>query len=252
MSLTQIKETMSELKLLGMMAHFDMAISQAAKDGLSVGEFFDSLLQAETDFRKMKSAEKRIKGSKIRKGASFEDFDTTAKRDITKAQLRELHSLKWMQDGRPLLLIGPTGIGKTYLARSAGFQACSHGKSVLFVPVTDFLEIQSTVRADGGYLKYRDKLTKPDLLILDDFGMRKFNSQEAEDLRDVLEQRSYGKSTLITTQLPLNHWKEVIPDEVIFDALIERLEGLALEIKITGESYRKVLAKRLDESTKQK
>ena len=138
MSLTQIKQMMSELKLMGMMAHFDMAIQQASKDGLSPGEFFDSLLQAEADFRKIRSTENRIKGSRIRRGASFEDFDTTAKRDITKAQLRELHSLKWLAEGRPLLLIGPTGIGKTYLARSAGFQACSHGKSVLFVPVAKF------------------------------------------------------------------------------------------------------------------
>jgi DNA replication protein DnaC len=252
MSLTQVKQMMNELKLQGMMADFDRALAQASKDGLSPGEFFDSLLQAETDFRKVRSTENRIKGSKIRRGASFEDFDTTAKRDITKAQLRELNSLRWLNEGRPLLLIGPTGIGKTYLARSAGFQACSCGKSVLFVPVTDFLETQSTVRAEGSYLKFRDKLTKPDLLILDDFGMRKFTSQEAEDLRDILEQRSYGKSTLITTQLPLNHWKEVIPDEVIYDALVDRLDGLALEIKITGESYRKVLAKKLDESTKQK
>jgi DNA replication protein DnaC len=252
MSLTQIKQQMSELKLMGMMAHFESALTQAAKDGLSACEFFDSLLQAETDFRKLRTTECKMRASKIRKGASFEDFDTTAKRDITKAQLRDLNSLRWLEEGRPLLLIGPTGIGKTYLARSAGLQACSRGKSVLFMPITDFLEIQSTIRADGGYLKFRSKLTKPDLLILDDFGMRKFNSQEAEDLRDVLEQRAYGKSTLITTQLPLDHWKEVIPDTVIIDALIDRLEGLAVQVKIKGESYRKVLAKKLDESTKEK
>ena len=99
MSLTQIKELMNELKLMGMAAHFDTIMMQTSKENLSPGEFFDSLLQAEIDFRKKSASERRIKMSKIRRGASFEDFDTTAKRDITKAQLRELHALKWLFDG---------------------------------------------------------------------------------------------------------------------------------------------------------
>lgn len=124
-------------------------------------------------------------------------------------------------------------MGKTYIAQAAGLQACSAGKNVLFMSVSTLLENQVLARSNNAYLKFREKLIKPDLLILDDFGMRKFNSMEAEDLRELLEERSYGKSTVITTQLPLDHWPEVLPDPVIADAIIDRLDGLSLQVKIT-------------------
>ena len=112
--------------------------------------------------------------------------------------------------------------------------------------ITDFLEHQAIARGCNGYLKFRDRLTRPDLLILDDFGMRKFNSQEAEDLRDILEHRSYGKSTLVTTQLPVDHWGEVIGDQIILDALVERLEPAGLVIKFKGPGYREKMKPKVD------
>ena len=162
--------------------------------------------------------------SKIRKGASLEDFDLSLQRGLTQADLRSLAKLEWCEPGRPVIFIGPTGIGKSYLARALGLLACERGKTSLFLPITDFLENLSAARATNGYLKFRERLVRTDVLILDDLGMRKFTSQEAEDLRDIIEHRSYGKSTLITTQLPVNHWGEVIGDEIILDALVDRLE----------------------------
>ena len=246
MSLVQVKNTMSEMKLGGMFGVLEKTLQDATSSSWGYAEFLDVLLQAESDHRKNKKAESRIKASKLRRQASFEDFDFTAKRNITKAQVREIQSLNWCEQGRPLILIGQTGVGKTYIAQAAGLQACLAGKSVIFMSVSTLLENQVMARSTNGYLKFREKLTKPDLLILDDFGMRKFNSLEAEDLRELLEERSYGKSTVITTQLPLDHWPEVLPDPVIADAIIDRLDGLSLQIKITGESYRKVRAKKLD------
>lgn len=246
MGTVQSRNLMAEMNLGGMAGVLEKAVDDATKSSWSFGEFLDVLLHAESEHRRQKKAESRIRASKLKQQASFEDFDFTAKRDITKTQIRELQSLAWCDKGRPLILIGQTGVGKTYLAQAAGLQACAVGKSVLFMSVSTLLENQAMARSTGQYLKFRDKLVKPDLLILDDFGMRKFNSMEAEDLREILEERSYGKSTVITTQLPLKHWPEVLPDPVIADAIIDRLDGLSVEIKITGESYRKVKAKKLD------
>ena len=97
---------------------------------------------------------------------------------------------------------------------------------------------------EWSYLKFRERLVRPDILILDDLGMRKFSSQEAEDLRDIIELRSYGKSTIITTQLPTDHWSEVIGDEIIRDALIDRLVPTGLTIELKGPTYRDQLNKK--------
>ena len=106
----------------------------------------------------------------------------TASRSITKTQIKELYSLQWLQDARPVLLIGQTGVGKTYIAQAAGLHACSCGKSVLYMTLTTWLENLALARSSGTYLRYRDKLAKPDLVILDDFGMRKLSATEAQDL----------------------------------------------------------------------
>lgn len=252
MGTVQVKNLMSEMKLGGMFGVLEKTLADATTSGWGHAEFLDVLLQAENDHRKQKKAESRIKASKLRRQASFEDFDYTAKRNITKTQVREIESLNWCEQGRPLILIGQTGVGKTYIAQAAGLQACLSGKSVMFMSVSTLLENQVLARSTNSYLKFREKLTKPDLLILDDFGMRKFTSMEAEDLREILEERSYGKSTVITTQLPLEHWPEVLPDPVIADAIIDRLDGLSIQVKITGESYRKIKAKKLDSKKEEK
>jgi DNA replication protein DnaC len=117
--------------------------------------------------------------------------------------------------------------------------------------LTTWLENIALARSSGTYLRYRDKLAKPDVLIIDDFGMRKLSSTEAQDLCEMLEARSIDKSTVFTTQLPLDHWAEVIADPVIADAIRDRLEHAALIINITGESYRAVKAKKLAQKRKE-
>jgi DNA replication protein DnaC len=229
---------MAEMGFQGMLPVIETVIDRFQKGELHITEALDCLLESEWRHRQERATSTRKVRSKIRKGANLEDFDMTLNRGITKADLKNLAKLEWCDEGRPLIFIGPTGIGKSYLARALGLLACEHGKTVLFITVTDFLENLALARAANGYLKYRISLVRPDMLILDDLGMRKFTSQEAEDLRDTIEHRSYGKSTVITTQLPVDHWGEVIGDEIILDAFVDRIETPGLKYQLKGPGYR--------------
>jgi DNA replication protein DnaC len=245
MSTAIAKNLMAEMKLLGMLAAFDTVLSEATRDQSAFSEFIDALLQAECDYRQERKTGYRIKAAKFTLRPAFEDIDFTASRSITKTQIKELYALQWLQDARPVLLIGPTGVGKTFIAQATGLHACAARKSVLYMTLTTWLENLALARSSGTYLRYRDKLAKPDLVILDDFGMRKLSATEAQDLCELLEERSISRSTLFTTQLPLDHWTEVIGDTVIADAIRDRLQHSALAIHITGESYRGVKARKL-------
>ncbi len=246
MTLALVRNRMAEMGFHGMLPIVENVIDRLQKGELHVTEALDFLLENEWRYRQERATTTRKLRSKIRKGASLEEFDLTLNRGITKADLRSLAKLEWCEQGRPLIFIGPTGIGKSYLARALGLLACERGRTSLFLTVTDFLENQTLARACNGYLKFRAGLVRPDVLIIDDFGMRKFSSQEAEDLRDVIEHRSYGKSTIITTQLPIDHWAEVIGDEIIRDGLIDRIETPGLVIKLRGPSYRDKLSKEVE------
>lgn len=238
MSLTQVRLQMEKLGFWGMLESVEDVLSRLQRGEINGTEALDTLLDQERRHRGVRATQSRVKRSKIRKGAALEEFDLTLKRSLTKADLKELGSLEWCEQGKPLILIGPTGIGKTYVARALGLLACERGKNTLFMSTTEFLENQALSRQCGSYLKFRERLTRPDMLLIDDLGMRKFTAQESEDLRDIIEQRSYGKSTVITTQLPFDHWSEIFGDEIIRDALVDRLEPQGMVIKIKGPSYR--------------
>lgn len=252
MSLSVVKNRMLELGFQGMLPALESVLERLQKGELHVTEGIDLLLEHEWRHRQERATATRKIRSKIRKGAALEEFDLSFARGLTKADLRQLAKLEWCEEGKPLILVGPTGIGKSYLARALGLLACERGKTALFLSVTDFLEHQMLARASNSYLKFRASLVRPDVLILDDLGMRKFSSQEAEDLRDVIEHRSYGKSTIITTQLPADHWGEVIGDEIIRDAFIERLQPQANTILLRGQGYRSEAAKRVDKNAPRK
>jgi DNA replication protein DnaC len=167
MSNAVAKNFMAEMKLLGMFAAFDQAVTAATRDQTSYTEFLDTLLQAENDYRQERKTGYRIKAAKFTLRPAFEDIDFTASRSISKAQIKELYGLQWLSEGRPVLLIGQTGVGKTFIAQATGLHACACGKSVLYLTLTTWLENVALARSSGTYLRYRDKLAKPDVLILD-------------------------------------------------------------------------------------
>jgi len=245
MSIALVKNQLAEMKLLGMLGVLDNALAEATRDQLSGSELLNQLVQAEVDYRKQRKTANRIRTARFRDRPAFEDFDFTAKRSLTRPQIKEIQSLGWLDDARPLMLIGPTGVGKTFVAQAAGLHACATGRSVMFTSITKWLENLNLARSSGTYLRYRDKLAKFDLIIFDEMGSRKLTATEAQDLCEILEERSSSKSVVFTSQLPLAHWSEVIGDTVIADAIFDRLQHSALTIEVTGESYRGVKARKL-------
>ena len=245
MSIAIARNHMAEMNMLGMLAALDQTLADATRDKISYSEFIDIMLQAEADYRQERKTKTRIKAAKFTVRPAFEDFDFTAKRSITKAEIKEIYTLGWLNDARPLLLIGETGVGKTFIAQAVGLHACASGKSVLYMSITALQENLAIARSSGTYLRYRAKLAKFDLIIFDEMGMRKFTATEAQDLCEIIEERSIDKSVAFTSQLPVDHWNEVIPDTVIFDAIRDRLEHSALTINITGDTYRGVKARKL-------
>ena len=238
MSLTQVKNLAQEMKLLGVLSVLDQTLSEAQEERLSISEVLDALLQAEKDYRDQRLIETRMTSSKQKTRPALEDFDFTAKRSITKAQIKELYLLKWCEQGRPLLIFGPTGVGKTFLAEALGTHACRNKITTLFLSVSTFLETLALARSSSSYLKWRDRLSRPQLLVLDDFGLKKLTAEEAHDLAELIKERGTEKSTIITTQLPFTHWKEVIADPVIADTLIDRLIHTLKWTPFSGQSKR--------------
>ncbi len=246
MAYANIKNIMAELKLRGMLHEFEATMVEAVKEGWPVTEVLDHLLQSEQDWRKEKKTENLIKYARLQQKPNLEDFDFTAKRNIVKSQIKELYKLKWLEQGRPIILVGPTGVGKTFLAQALGYQACLNGKTTLFMSLSTLMENQMLARSSQNYLKFRDKLIKPDLFIIDDFGLRKFTTQEAHDLNDLIKERVGSKSIIITTQIPIKNWGELIEDPVVADTIIDQLIHPAIEIIAKGESYRGVKARKLE------
>jgi len=246
MSIATVKNLLLEMRMQGMFQSLDLSLREATSEKWGHIELLDKLLQDEYEFKEQKKILNKIKMSKLKTHPRFEDFDFTAKRNVTKTQVKDLYSLKWLDDKRSIIIIGPTGVGKTFLAQALGHQACQHKKTTLYMTLSTLLENQMLARSSGSYLKFRDKIARPDVLILDDFGLKKLTATESHDFCELLEERAKSKSTIITTQLPFDHWNEVIEDPVLTDAIIDRLIHTSITIKMTGESYRKIEGQKLE------
>ncbi len=250
MSVVNLQQQMQELSLMGMLSAIETNLAVATRQEWGHQELLCSLLQSEKVYRDEKFIQKKVKQASFKRNAFLEDFDMTPKRGVSRAQLQELMSLHWLEVARPIIFVGQTGMGKSYLAEAVGRYACSKRKTVLFKESTELFLMIAESRRMNRYLTTRKRLASCDILIIDDFGMRKLSSTEAQDLKELLELRSMGRSTFFTTQLPVTHWCEVIEDEVILEAIVDLVSHAAIKIEMKGEkTYREIKAKKLDEKT---
>ena len=171
--------------------------------------------------------------------ACFEDIDFRTRRGMTKDGLFRLCQNEWIRSHHNLILIGPTGVGKTYLACALGNSAIRQGISALYLRMPRLAQEMKVARADGSYVKLLQRLQRTRLLIIDDWGLNTFTDEERRDFLEIVEDRHQVRSTIIASQLPLDLWHEVIGDATLADAICDRVVHNDHKIILTGESMRK-------------
>jgi DNA replication protein DnaC len=210
---------------------------------LSFEERFGLLVDRELTERDARRLMTRLRQAKLRQTACCEDLDYRHPRGLDKALLTSLATCQWVRDHRNVLITGPTGVGKTWIACALGHQACRDGWTTLYLRLPRLLHDLLLAKGDGRYPKLMTTLAKTELLILDDWGLAALSDENRRDLLELLEDRHERRATIVTSQLPLEHWHEALGDPTLADAILDRLVHNAYKIALHGDSLRKRSAK---------
>ena len=235
----QIESQLNHLRLHGMSRTWQALLETRRHMDLSLGEGLELLLQAEVQERGNKRFERLQKNARFRYQASIEEIQYDASRGMDKSLITSLATGDYLSKGEAVLITGSTGCGKSFLASALGHQACAQGYKVVYNSLQKILLKAKMSRAEGTILKFFDTIAKSDLLILDDFGLTHLDSQQQLDLMELIEDRHARASTIIASQLPVSSWYDVIPEETIADAILDRLVHVSYRIELKGESLRK-------------
>jgi len=234
-----ILDKLQSLRFFGMLTALEEQLQMPDIDQLNFDERLGLLVDREITARENRRLKTRLQKAKLRLDACVEDVDFRYKRGLDKAVFLQLADCQWIKDANNVLIIGPTGVGKTYLACALAHKACRQGYSALYVRLPRLLQELTIAKADGRYDKILKALAKTHLLVIDDWGLKKFVKEQSHDLLEIIEDRHSLKSTLITSQLPVDHWHEIIADPTLADAILDRLVHNAYRINLKGESMRK-------------
>jgi len=247
----QTLETLRALSLMGMAEAYEAQLRDADAQALSFDERLGLLADREWSDRQTRRLVRRLQIARLPMPAAVEDIDYSTPRGLDRGTIRMLAEGRWLHEHMNLILCGPTGVGKTYVASALGHAACRQSFQVRYYRVTRLVGDLTIARADGSYPRVMRALAKTDLLMLDDWGLAPLTTGEARELLEVIDDRCNRRSTLVASQLPVDTWHSAISDPSIADALMDRVVHTAHKIVLKGESMRKLRAKRRPEEVKE-
>jgi DNA replication protein DnaC len=242
-------EKLKKLKLLGMARAYQTSLENDKLLELSADELINMLVEAECDDRLNRNIERRLRNAKFRYQSNIENVDFGADRNLDKNQMMRFAECTYIKKHENILITGSTGIGKSHLATALGHQACTLGFKVFYANLAKLFSKLKMGKADGSYIREILRIERQDLLILDDFGLLPMDSQNRSALMEIIEDRHKKASMIITSQLPVNCWHEVIGEKTIADAILDRIVHDAHRIELNGESMRKVKGKQKEIET---
>ena len=237
----QTLDKLYSMKLTGMAEAFKEQLQQPSLSNLSFEERFGLLVDRQWTWKEDRKMKRLLEEAKLKINACMEDIDYKSPRGIDRSVMMTLSSCDWIKKYQNVILTGPTGAGKTFLACALAHKACRQGCRAFYIRAPKFYYHLAMAKADGSYAKIMTKLNKTQLLVIDDLGLAPMTDSERRDLLEVVEDRNAHASTLITSQLPVEHWHENIGDPTIADAIMDRLIHNAHRIHLKGGSMRKKL-----------
>jgi DNA replication protein DnaC len=235
----QTIEQLKQLKLYGMVQAYCTTLTLPSHELPTVHELMAILVEAEQQNRTQQRTQLFLKLSGLRYDAVLEQIKCSPERNITRDQILALADCTFIQRAENILITGSTGCGKSFLACAFGRQACTLGYKALYLGMNRFTEKLSLSKLDGSYIKLLNHIEKMPLIIIDDFGLIPLENQARTALLQVLEDRYGKRSTVITSQLPVNKWYQYINEPTLADAIMDRLSGSAHRFELKGESLRK-------------
>jgi DNA replication protein DnaC len=234
----QTLQQMKLLRLYGMHGAFTTTLETTGVDYTN-DELIAFLIQAEWDDKHNRKIERLTKSARFRYKASTEEIIFNNGRSVDKNQLMRFISGEFIKNKENILITGSTGVGKSFIASALGYQACTLGYKVKYYNINKLFGKLKSAKADGSYLKEIDRIEKQDLIILDDFGLQQLDNTKRQAFMEIIEDRHGKKSTVIASQLPVINWHEIIGEQTIADAILDRLVHSAHRIDLKGESMRK-------------
>lgn len=232
-------DKLHQLRLSGMASAFTRQLADPEVNTLGFEERLGLLVEEECTVRDATRLKTRLRSAALRQSACLEDIDWRHSRGLDRAMLKKLATGSWLREHLSCLITGATGVGKSFIACALAHQACRDGYRVRYLRLPRLLAELEVARGDGRYRKLLVQLARLDLIVLDDFGLAAFSDHNRRDLLELLEDRYERKSTLITSQFPVEQWHGLIADATLADAILDRLVHNAYRITLKGDSMRK-------------